>query len=214
MRNRFSRDDGQNVILTSFRDLQTAIIIMLVMIIVMLMLFVKPDMKKADTESDRQRGNIRVEITWPNEMDVDIDLWCQAPGDIPVGYSNKSGVVFNLVRDDLGSYMDLTGINYEVIFSRGAPPGEYICNIHWFGNAAKLKEVPVMFFVTYRPDDSTDSKSSPVKIIQNKATLFNQGEELTVARWKIDPAGVLVPGSINSVQHPLRDYKPPKRSAN
>jgi xanthosine utilization system XapX-like protein len=25
----------------------------------------------------------------------------QAPGDVPVGYSNKSGGVFNLLRDDL-----------------------------------------------------------------------------------------------------------------
>jgi len=31
-----------------------------------------------------------------------VDLWVQAPGDVPVGYSNKSGGVLNLLRDDLG----------------------------------------------------------------------------------------------------------------
>src|SRR3981081_592713 len=47
-------------------------------------------------------GNVIVEMFWDKAIDADVDLWVQAPGDVPVGYSNKSGVVFNLVRDDLG----------------------------------------------------------------------------------------------------------------
>jgi hypothetical protein len=39
------------------------------------------------------------------------DLWIQAPGDVPVGYSNKSGGVFNLLRDDLGKAKDMTDGN-------------------------------------------------------------------------------------------------------
>ena len=39
------------------------------------------------------------------------DLWVQAPGDVPVGYSNKSGGVFNLLRDDLGKAKDMTDGN-------------------------------------------------------------------------------------------------------
>jgi hypothetical protein len=39
------------------------------------------------------------------------DLGVQAPGDVPVGYSNKSGGVFNLLRDDLGKVMDMTDGN-------------------------------------------------------------------------------------------------------
>ena len=39
------------------------------------------------------------------------DLWVQAPGDLPIGYSNKSGGVFNLLRDDLGKAKDMTDGN-------------------------------------------------------------------------------------------------------
>jgi hypothetical protein len=39
------------------------------------------------------------------------DLWVQAPGDLPIGYSNKSGGVFNILRDDLGKAKDMTDGN-------------------------------------------------------------------------------------------------------
>ena len=50
----------------------------------------------------------------------------KAPDDIPVGYSNKGGLFFNLLRDDLGKYKDNSPINYEVSYSRGISEG----NIH------------------------------------------------------------------------------------
>ena len=53
-------------------------------------------------------------------MDADVDLWVQAPGDISVGYSNKGSAVFNLLRDDLGKRVDVTGLNYETSYSRGS----------------------------------------------------------------------------------------------
>lgn len=209
MRNRFSRGAQHEVNLVSFRDLQTAVIGMLIGMLVILMLFLNPA-AKSKSEEERQRGNFRIEIIWPNSMDVDIDLWCKAPGDVPVGYSNKGGLVFDLVRDDLGHYQDLTGINYEMMFSKGNPSGEYICNVHWFGNAAKVSRVPVEMIITYRTDD-TNAKGSSHKMIHSKVELFHQGEELTVARWTLDKDRNIVAGSINSVQHPLREYKgPPK----
>ena len=55
----------------------------------------------------------------------------QAPGDVPVGYSNKSGKIFNLLRDDLGS-QDITDYNYEVAYTRGTPGGEYVVNLHMY----------------------------------------------------------------------------------
>ena len=46
-----------------------------------------------------------------------------APDDIPVGYSNKGGLFFNLLRDDLGIYKDNSPVNYEVSYSRGISKG-------------------------------------------------------------------------------------------
>ena len=61
-----------------------------------------------------------------------VDLWVKAPDDIPVGYSNRGGLFFNLLRDDLGVYKDPTPINYEVAYSRGINPGEHIVNLHLY----------------------------------------------------------------------------------
>jgi hypothetical protein len=60
--------------------------------------------KKDEEQSKGQTppGNVIVEMFWDKATDADVDLWVQAPGDVPVGYSNKSGAIFNLVRDDLG----------------------------------------------------------------------------------------------------------------
>ena len=77
-----------------------------------------------------------VEANWPPDMDSDVDLWVQAPGDMPVGYSNKGGAVFNLLRDDLGQQLDLSGLNYESSYSRGIVPGEYTVNLHLYRNRA------------------------------------------------------------------------------
>ena len=30
-------------------------------------------------------GHVIVELRWPDDMDADVDLWVQAPGDVPVG---------------------------------------------------------------------------------------------------------------------------------
>ena len=54
----------------------------------------------------------------------------------PVGYSNKGGVIFNLLRDDLGKRADATGMNYEVSYSRGIPAGEYTVNVHLYRNTS------------------------------------------------------------------------------
>ena len=55
-------------------------------------------------------GNVIIEAQWADKLDADVDLWVQAPGDVPVGYSNKSGAVFNLLRDDLGRAHDITDL--------------------------------------------------------------------------------------------------------
>lgn len=206
MRNLFARHNHQEAPLVSWRDLQSAIIGMTVALIALLVILMSQDQKKANEETDKNTGNIRVEILWPNEMDVDIDLWCKAPGDIPVGYSNKGGLVFNLVRDDLGLIMDTTGMNYEVMFARGNPPGEYICNVHWYSNTAKVPRVPVRMIITYRRDDKARLQAD--QVIDTTVNLLRVGEEVTMARWTLNAERLLMKDSINAAYYPLREFKP------
>ncbi|MEO1020105.1 MAG: hypothetical protein AAFY56_20805, partial [Pseudomonadota bacterium] len=116
------------------------------------------------TQDATPPGNVMVEIRWPDALDADVDLWVQAPGDVPVGYSNKGGLIFNLLRDDLGLRADATKMNYEVIYSRGIPPGEYTVNLHLYRNRAHVSPIPVTVVVSVK----TDPKSSAKQILASE----------------------------------------------
>ena len=176
---------GEQSTNTLFRDVLMGALGVLAVALVILIFHINPP-KKDDAENERARGHVRVEVQWPNEMDVDIDTWVKAPGDVAVGYSNLNGRVFNLVRDDLGSHADLTEMNYEVAFSRGIPAGEWIINLHWYSNSHGAVEVPVRVLITLKKVDDGSSKSPPISIMSKSVTLTRVGQELTVIRFTID----------------------------
>jgi len=137
-------------------------------------------------------GNIIVEVRWPDELDVDVDLWVRAPDDRPVGYSNKSGAIFDLLRDDLGVRNDYLGINYETAFSRGAPPGEYVINLHLYRNNIRIYPVSCNVVVSRRNEDGSVNA-----LFRGTIDLLRLGEEITVVRFELNEDGVLVPGSLS-----------------
>lgn len=187
----------------AFRDVLFGILGVLAAVVVILLLLPKEPDRSAD-EQDRSRGNIRVEVFWDDTANVDIDLWGQAPGLPPVGYSNKNGPVLNLVRDDLGAYADITGINYEVMFSRGLSPGEWTFNLHWFSNADARSQMPVRVIITIRYDDTAGSKERPLQIVADEVVLTSVGQELTIIRFQLDVDGRLIEDSLTSLNRPIR----------
>ena len=204
MQSRF--DDSGNDSSISFRDVVLGMMGLLAAIVVLLIL--QPhDPNKAANESERARGNIRVEVMWPDEYNVDIDTWGKAPNQRAVGYSNRNGVILNLVRDDLGTYADISNRNYEIMFSRGLPQGEWVFNIHWFSNSAGVTAVPVTVLISITKDDSTSSKEKPKQLVATTLTLNNVGEELTIIRFKLDKNGDLVKDSMTSLFKPIRGRK-------
>ena len=126
-----------------------------------------------------------------------------APGDVPVGYSNKGGVLFNLLRDDLGRQSDVTNVNYEVSYSRGIEPGEYVVNVHLYRDMSGQLPIPVVVSVSVKSSPETAAK----RILNTKVLLHYQGEELTAFRFVLDKNGKLVPGSVNDLPKPLRSRK-------
>ena len=113
-----------------FRDVILLALTGFISMVILLIPFVNPPTE--EKSSSTPPGNVIVELFWDNKRDVDIDLWVQAPDDIPVGYSNKGGLFFNLLRDDLGIYKDNSPVNYEVSYSRGISDGVYIANVHLY----------------------------------------------------------------------------------
>src|SRR3981081_3399525 len=115
---------GMNV---SFRDM----LFLLVFAYLVIGAIALAHVAKNDEEQSKGQappGNVIVEMFWDKAIDADVDLWVQAPGDVPVGYSNKSGVVFHLVRGGPGRSGGHNSVNYEVSYGRGHWPGEYVVN--------------------------------------------------------------------------------------
>ncbi|HEX9768232.1 MAG TPA: hypothetical protein VGA50_03570 [Kiloniellales bacterium] len=145
-------------------------------------------------------GNVIVEIRWPDEIDADVDLWVQAPGDRPVGYSNKGGTIFNLLRDDLGQRGDTTELNYEISYSRGVPAGEYTVNVHLYRNTGGYVSIPVTISVSVK----SRSNESARRLLATNLVLENEGEERTAFRFSLDDKGGLIRDSVHDLPKPLR----------
>ena len=183
---------------TVFRDVIMLALAGFVAVVLLLLPHINPP-AKADEETSSP-GNLIVEIRWPDEIDADVDLWVQAPGGAPVGYSNKGDTVFNLLRDDLGQKGDFTEMNYEVSFSRGVPAGAYTINLHLYSNSAKHYPVPVAVVVSVkrRPDESAK------QLLSKRVEMNRLGEELTVYRFELTEEGRVVPGSVHDLPKALR----------
>jgi hypothetical protein len=159
---------------------------------------------KTVAETAEPPGNVMIEARWPDQLDTDVDLWVQAPGDVPVGYSNKGAAVFNLLRDDLGALADATNMNYEVSYSRGMPAGEYTVNLHLYRNTSQAARVPVTVVASVKKSSHESSR----QILASTVELAREGQELTVFRFRLDGSGDLVGGSVSTLQRPLRDWQP------
>jgi hypothetical protein len=192
---------------TVFRDVIMLALAGFVTLVLILLPHLNPRAKAQD--SIRTPGNVIIELRWPDEMDADVDLWVQAPGDVPVGYSNKGGTVFNLLRDDLGHTADMTGLNYEFSYSRGVPAGEYTVNVHLYRNH-ELYVIPTTVVVSVK-----DSVNAPAKqILSTNLSLTREGDELTAFRFRLDDKGHLIAGSVHNLPRPLRTaYNSPRERA-
>ncbi|MGH6718964.1 MAG: hypothetical protein ACREER_06560 [Alphaproteobacteria bacterium] len=187
-------DDG-----TVFRDVVMLALAGFVTLVLLILPHINPEAKAAADQSEPP-GNVIVEIRWPDAITSDVDLWVQAPGDVPVGYSNKGGALFNLLRDDLGDILDATELNYEVAYSRGLAAGDYTVNVHLYRDSAHVVPIPVTVVVSAK---SAEGESTQ-QILSTKVDLMRQGEEVTALRFRLDGAGRLEAGSVHSLYKPLR----------
>jgi hypothetical protein len=186
---------------TVFRDVVMLALVGFVAMVVMLLPHLNPPGAKT-ADDTAPPGNVIVEVRWPDEIDADVDLWVQAPGDVPVGYSNKGGAVFNLLRDDLGKRVDVTGLNYETSYSRGIQPGEYAVNLHLYRNPSGVSPIPVTVVTSVK----RNAKETARQLLASDVLLVSEGEEVTVYRFALSEDGNLVAGSVHSLFKALRTW--------
>lgn len=182
-----------------FRDVITLALCGFVAVVIMMLPHLHPPGKKQESDAEPP-GNVLVELRWPDDNCADVDLWVQAPGDIPVGYSNKGGQIFNLLRDDLGCRSAGDTLNLETVYSRGFPPGEYTINAHLYRLNGGTLPVPLNLSVGVKASSTSSTKD----LLYTNAELTREGQEITLVRFKLDKDGALVPGSMHNLQRNLR----------
>ena len=182
---------------TVFRDVVLLALVGFVAMVILLLPHITQ--AKKDTEEGRVPGNVVVEAHWPTTMQVDVDLWVQAPGEYPVGFWNQGGPTFNLLRDDLGGQGDATEENYEITYSRGIPAGEYIVNVHMYGPLEPGTTVPVSIVVGVKKRFDTELR----QILKTVIRLERRRQEETAFRFQLTEEGELVAGSVNTLKRSL-----------
>ena len=182
--------------------LDTALLMLggFILMTVLLIAVVNPPAKSSESAGEPAPGNVIIEAQWGDRLDADVDLWVQGPGDAPVGYSNKSGRLFNLLRDDLGKAQDMTDFNYEVAYSRGTPAGEYVVNVHMYRGVDVAYPVAVKVVASVRQDADSPAK----QLVATTVQLRHENQELTALRFRLDAEGGLVADSINNLFKELR----------
>ena len=182
------RDHSGHAWLFAFVD----VLLVLAVVQMSYTLLVLPQINPPAKEQQEPPGNISVLACWP-EGAIDVDLWTDAPGQKkPTGYSTKSGEVWSLLRDDLGTTGDSSIVNCENAYARAAPAGEYVVNIH--GYSLPTGQVPVRVEVAMNG-----------RLLVQETVNLRPKQERTVIRFTLDGSGAV--GSSNKVFKPLRSEK-------
>ena len=181
---------------TVFRDVILLALIGFVAMVIMLLPHITT--KQQDSEDQKTPGNVVVEMHWPTAMPYDVDLWVQAPREVPVGFWNLGGHTFNLLRDDLGGEGDATEENYEIAYSRGIPQGEYIVNVHMYGPLPHGVVVPVNVVVSVK-----QKYADMRQILKTPLDISRRNQEETAYRFRLTSDGELVDGSVSTLRRSL-----------
>lgn len=182
-----------------FRAYSLIVVAMFAILVAIMIANLNP---KADSGKGEAKaaGDIIAHIVWPNG-DTDVDIWMMGPSEPgPVGYSNKAGIIWNLLRDDRGHLPDATPVNYEDAFTRGIVPGEYILNVQCFRCNNATFPMTVDMGVSKRNRHSNDSIEN---IVVTKIVIKADGQEKTGVRFIVDENGDVVMSSINNVYRKL-----------
>lgn len=172
---------------------------LLLVIITILLIFQNPPVPPTEAASTEAPGQMTVTAAWA-EGAADIDIWMLAPGESrAIGYSNRAGKISNLLRDDLGTSNDSLPLNFENIYTRGLPAGQYTINLHCYSCRRGTEAVKVE--IRFGPVGETP------KLFVDESLDLVAGQERTVVSFKLDASGAVVPGSVNRVFTPLRAAK-------
>jgi len=146
-----------------------------------------------DDRNSVAKGEFVITVTWPKDMDNDVDMYVEDPEGHLVAFMRREEGLMHLDRDDLGKISDVVQTrfgkieydeNREIVTLRGIMPGEYVINVHMY---MKREESPLTP-VTVQLD-----KINPYSTIMIKrVSLGGSGDEKTAFRFTLNKDGDVV----------------------
>ena len=160
----------------------------LVIVFIAMAYIIPPKTPKAAAPN---QGDVVITMHWDRAANADVDLWVKSPKSLPVGYSHMTGKWCDLVRDDLGRYMDPSSRNEEMTVCRRAPGGEWIVDAMLY--RIYKGQPPIRVTVVAR-----SLIGGRYRVIARRSFVLDwQGQQKTAFRFSLTKSGELVPGSIN-----------------
>ena len=177
---------------TSFLDILFNTLVGFVLLFIIAFLLISPVKKKKEIE---QKAEYVITVTWPGEMNDDIDSWLEDPMEQVMYYRKKEIGLMHLDRDDLGNLNDrqhVPGVgmvnypyNREITTIRGIMPGEYVFNIHLYRKSSKDNSIPVTVIL--------EKLNPQVKLLYSKVVILtDHWEEKTIIRFVLDADGEVI----------------------
>jgi hypothetical protein len=177
---------------TGLNDLLFNLLVGFVFLFVVAFLLINPPTKKEDAP---KKAEYLIIIEWDETANDDVDLWVRDPQGVTVSFTNKTGGLLNLEKDDLGMSNDkwrkpdgtvvTIPINREVVTMRGIVPGRYEVAAHIYSRKVKIYTRPSGMTETIR--DNTHGT-----IIATLVKINPYGEVYTTTR-KYDTKGQVFP---------------------
>lgn len=187
-------DDSDEILGVGWRDILTNLVGTMAAWVILFAALMSVEQSK-QSEATEPPGNLVASIVWP-EGQTDIDMWVFGPGEKrPIGFSNKSGANWSLLRDDLGNVNDTVTANFENAYSRAVEPGHYVFNVHAYSGTTYPVKVSFELRIV--------AGGNAHALLTATVDLVAKGQEVTVVALDLDKHGNIVPGSTGNVFFPM-----------
>lgn len=190
-RRRFKQDDTETALANFALTFAKALLVFCVV----LFLMIAPPKKEED--GIKPKMEYLISISWPIDVDADVDVWMRDPDGNILWYGNKEIGLANLERDDMGKRNNKIMIgdrevvklnNEELVSFRGFKPGEYVINVHLYSYGMNfvpndpINPLPVRITITRL----NPSVSTPY--VGNASITFVR-QEVHLVRFTLDAEG-------------------------
>jgi hypothetical protein len=181
---------------TAFIDLLINVLTGMVFLFMITTLMIQTKVKEEE-KGVKKDAQYVIEISWPNDINCDVDIWVRDPEKRVVSYQAKDVGVMHIERDDQGWVNDLMTLlkmkpsqqmnNSETWVLRGKLAGKFTVNLHLysctFGDKptpmGAVVDIPVLVELTQLNPDLR-------KVLSETVTLDKVWKEVTVFNFVLD----------------------------